>query len=78
MHVFNNVIANYASTFNNKAIPENDGKALNGDRTSSQQDGAPVHTSHLVQNWLYDNVDMFWFKDFWPANPDLNPLDYYM
>lgn len=44
-----------------------------------QQDGAPAHTSHLVQNWLTDNVDMFWSKDFWPPNsPDLNPLDYYV
>ncbi|CAK9827593.1 Transposable element Tcb1 transposase [Anthophora retusa] len=44
-----------------------------------QQDGAPAHTSHLIQNWLSDNVDMFWSKDFWPANsPDLNPLDYYV
>ncbi|CAK9808590.1 Transposable element Tcb1 transposase [Anthophora quadrimaculata] len=44
-----------------------------------QQDGAPAHTSHLVQNWLSDNVDMFWSKDFWPPNsPDLNPLDYYV
>ncbi|XP_072764892.1 uncharacterized protein [Anoplolepis gracilipes] len=24
-----------------------------------QQDGAPAHTSHLIQNWLSDNVDMF-------------------
>ncbi|XP_076626017.1 uncharacterized protein LOC143344146 [Colletes latitarsis] len=44
-----------------------------------QQDGAPAHTSHLVKNWLSDNVDMFWSKDFWPPNsPDLNPLDYYV
>jgi len=44
-----------------------------------QQDGAPVHTSHLVQNWLSDNVDMFWSKEFWPPNsPDLNPLDFYV
>jgi transposase len=44
-----------------------------------QQDGAPAHTSHLIQNWLSDNVDMFWSKDFWPPNsPDLNPLDYYV
>jgi len=44
-----------------------------------QQDGAPAHTSHLVQNWLSDHVDMFWSKDFWPPNsPDLNPLDYYV
>lgn len=47
--------------------------------TIFQQDGAPAHTSHLVQNWLSDNVDMFWSKDFWPPNsPDLNPLDYYV
>ncbi|CAK9829643.1 Transposable element Tcb1 transposase [Anthophora retusa] len=44
-----------------------------------QQDGAPAHTSHLVQNWLSDNVDMFWSKEFWPPNsPDLNPLDFYV
>ena len=44
-----------------------------------QQDGAPAHTSHLVQNWLEDNVDMFWSKHFWPPNsPDLNPLDFYL
>jgi len=31
-----------------------------------QQDGAPAHTSHLfdVQNWLLDNIDMFWSKEF--------------
>ena len=35
--------------------------------------------SHLVQNWLSDNVDMFWSKDFWPPNsPDLNSLDNYV
>ncbi|XP_032687204.1 uncharacterized protein LOC116851661 [Odontomachus brunneus] len=44
-----------------------------------QQDGAPAHTSHLVQNWLSDKMDMFWSKEFWPPNsPDLNPLDYYV
>jgi hypothetical protein len=44
-----------------------------------QQDGAPAHTSHLVQNWLCDNMSMFWSKEFWPPNnPDLNPLDYFV
>jgi len=44
-----------------------------------QQDGAPAYMSHLVQNWLSDNIDMFWSKEFWPPNSlDLNPLDYYM
>ncbi|XP_011707025.1 PREDICTED: uncharacterized protein LOC105462195 [Wasmannia auropunctata] len=44
-----------------------------------QQNGAPAHTSHLVQNWLSDNVEMFWSKEFWPPNsPDLNPLDFYV
>ncbi|XP_067123165.1 uncharacterized protein [Centruroides vittatus] len=44
-----------------------------------QQDGAPAHTSHLVQNWLSNNVVMFWSKEFWPPNsPDLNPLDFYI
>ncbi len=38
-----------------------------------------LHTSHLVQNWLSVNLQMFWSKEFWPPNsPDLNPLDYYM
>jgi len=38
-----------------------------------------AHTSHLIQNCLSDNVDMFWFKEFWPPNsPDLNLLDYYV
>jgi len=42
-----------------------------------QQNGASAHTSHLIQNWLSDN--MFWFKKFWPPNSsDLNPLDYYV
>jgi len=43
------------------------------------QDGALAHTSHLIQNWLSDNIDMFWSKEFWPPNsPDLNSLDYYV
>ena len=43
-----------------------------------QQDGAPVHTSHLVQNWLSDEMDMVWTKELWPpSSPDLNPLDCY-
>ncbi|QQP41172.1 Transposable element tcb1 transposase, partial [Caligus rogercresseyi] len=44
-----------------------------------QQDGAPAHTSNLVQNWCLENLDMFWSKEFWPpSNPDLNPCDYYL
>ncbi|KYN38469.1 hypothetical protein ALC56_07146, partial [Trachymyrmex septentrionalis] len=44
-----------------------------------QQDGASTYTSHLIQNWLSDNVDMFWSKEFWPPNsPDLNSLNYYV
>ena len=44
-----------------------------------QQDGAPAHMSCLIQNWLSDNVDMFWSKEFWPPNSsDLNLLDYYI
>ncbi|QQP51676.1 Transposable element tcb1 transposase [Caligus rogercresseyi] len=31
-----------------------------------QQDGAPAHTSNLVQNWCLENLDMFWSKEFWP------------
>ena len=29
-----------------------------------QQDSSLAHTSHLIQNWLSDNVDMFWSKEF--------------
>ena len=39
-----------------------------------QQDGAPAHMSHKVQNWLDDNFDMFWPSD----SPDINlRLTYY-
>ncbi|QQP49441.1 Transposable element tcb1 transposase [Caligus rogercresseyi] len=31
-----------------------------------QQDGAPAHTSNLVQNWCLENLDMFWSKEFRP------------
>ncbi len=44
-----------------------------------QQDGALAYTSHLVQNWCLDNLDMFWSKKMWPPSLlDLNPLDYYV
>jgi hypothetical protein len=44
-----------------------------------QRDGAPTHYSHLVQNWLDDNIDLFWSKDFWSSNSyNLNPLDHYV
>ncbi|QQP55531.1 Transposable element tcb2 transposase, partial [Caligus rogercresseyi] len=44
-----------------------------------QQDGAPAHTSNLVQNWCLENLDMLWSKEFWPpSSPDLNPSDYYL
>lgn len=44
-----------------------------------QQDNAPAHASHVVQNWMDDNLPLFWSKAFWPPNsPDLNPLDYYV
>jgi len=33
----------------------------------------------LVQNWLSENIDIFWSKEFWPPNsPDLNLWDYYV
>ncbi len=44
-----------------------------------QQDGAPAYMSHLIQNWLSDNIEMFWSEEFWPPNsPDVNPMDYYV
>ncbi|KAG5325865.1 MRP4 protein, partial [Acromyrmex heyeri] len=39
-----------------------------------QQDGAPAHTSYLIQNWLSNKVNMFWPKEFWP--PFSNPNNY--
>ena len=48
----------------------------NTDNVVLMQDGAPCHTSNLVQNWLRANVN-FWPKDVWPpSSPDLNPLDF--
>ena len=43
------------------------------------QDGASSHTSHLVQNFLWETLkNRFVFKDEWPpSSPDSNPLDYY-
>ena len=41
-----------------------------------QQDGAPAHTSKIIQSWMSSNMN-FWKKDFWPPQSlDLNPLDY--
>lgn len=40
-----------------------------------QQDSPPSDTSHLVQNWLPDNNEVFYSKKFQLLNsPDLNPL----
>ncbi len=47
-----------------------------------QQNGAPAHTSNLVQNWLRANLrdsGSFWDKDLWPpSSPDCNPCDYFL
>ena len=41
-----------------------------------QQDGAPTHTSKVVQDWMSFNLT-FWPKDFWPPQLlDLNLLNY--
>lgn len=54
-------------------------KTAAGRRYVFQQDGAPAHTSDLVQKYLKETVDAFWPKEYWPPNsPDLNPLDYYV
>ena len=42
-----------------------------------QQDGAPAHTSNIVQNWAKENFKGFWAKEIWlQSSPDLNPMDY--
>ncbi|QQP35438.1 Putative DD37D maT transposase, partial [Caligus rogercresseyi] len=42
-----------------------------------QQDGAPSHTSKLVQSFCTDMFADFWSKDLWPpSSPDLNPMDF--
>lgn len=47
-----------------------------------QQNGAPAHTSNLVQNWLMAKLVRpagFWSKELWPpSSPDLNPCDYFL
>ncbi|QQP56923.1 Transposable element tcb2 transposase [Caligus rogercresseyi] len=42
-----------------------------------QQDGAPSHTTKLVQDWCHRSFEHFWSKDMWPpSSPDLNPMDF--
>ena len=42
-----------------------------------QQDGAPSHTSNLVQKWCSTNFEGFWDKNQWPpSSPDLNVMDF--
>lgn len=44
-----------------------------------QQDGAPAHTSNVVQDWCETNLTDFLKKDEWPpSSPDLNPLDFFV
>ncbi len=41
------------------------------------QDGAPGHTSSVVQQLLRGNLPAFCDKEMWPPqSPDLNPLDF--
>uniref|UniRef100_A0A915E564 Tc1-like transposase DDE domain-containing protein n=1 Tax=Ditylenchus dipsaci TaxID=166011 RepID=A0A915E564_9BILA len=41
------------------------------------QDGAPMHTATLTQDWLRRNFPNFIDKNEWPPrSPDLNPLDF--
>ncbi len=43
------------------------------------RDRVPAHTLHLEQNWLDDNLDLFWCEEFWPpSSPDLSPFDYHV
>ena len=45
-----------------------------------QQDGAPAHTSNIVQDWgTLKFGQKFLHKKMWPArSPDLNPCDYFL
>jgi hypothetical protein len=44
-----------------------------------QQDGAPVHNSKKMQDWLKENLPEVWEKEIWPpSSPDCNPLDYFV
>ncbi len=46
-----------------------------------QQNGAPAHTSQLVQSFLTSELGEkgFWKKEQWPpSSPDLNPCDYFL
>ncbi|KAI6661425.1 hypothetical protein LOD99_13297 [Oopsacas minuta] len=43
----------------------------------SQQDGAPVHTAKVNQQWLRNNILDFISKEEWPpSSPGLNPMDF--
>ena len=45
-------------------------------RLPATTEGAPAHTSKVVQDWMNSNMT-FWPKDFWSSQPsDLNLLDY--
>ena len=44
-----------------------------------QHDGAPAHSSRLVQEWIDQHSPEFVKKNEWPPNsPYLNPLDYHV
>jgi len=47
--------------------------------TTSMQDDSPIHSSHLVQDWIEKHSPEFVMKDEpWLLNsPDLNSLDYH-
>lgn len=67
---------NYKALLEEEVLPwvkENYGE---GPYTFSQ-DGAPSHTSRLVQAWCRENFSGFWDKDLWPpSSPDINPMDF--
>ena len=42
-----------------------------------QQDGAPSHTNHAIQQFFNENAPGFMEKDEWPPlSPDLYPMNY--
>jgi len=54
-------------------LPHKPDKQYGVNKWRFQQDNAPVHKAHIVQEWLEDNVSSV--LDHPPQSPDLNPIE---
>lgn len=66
----------YLHLLSEEVVPWVEEQYPNG-RMIFQQDGAPAHTSKVVQDFCLDMFPDFWPKELWPpSSPDLNPMDF--